>query len=157
MRYLHLAALVAVALGLTASGRNLANVDSQRHYSVEDNTSAPAAQTDADGNELDCSATLQVKCPYMTTWIDVGASAAELTCPAGDPGVEYQEPTIDSEENTEWVCSPTDASAPADAIRGKQTVQITGTLSSCARSTLTAQSSCEYVCEDDITGETSVC
>lgn len=144
-----LAALVAVALSLPASGRNLAAVDHKQYFSIVDNTTAPAAQTDADGNEVDCSSTLQARCSGSTTWQPIGETPLQLNCPRTESGVEYREPILDALESAAWVCSPLASGAPADAIRGKQVVEVSGTLSSRSVSTLTAQSSCSYGCEND--------
>ena len=144
-----LVASVAVALSLPTSGRSLSSVDHTQYFSVEDNTTAPAVQTDADGNQVDCSSTLEARCIGGTTWTEVGEVPLALDCPRTEPGVEYREPTMGTLENTAWACSPMASGAPADAIRGKQVVRVSGTLSSCAASTLTAQSSCSYGCEDE--------
>ena len=151
MRFFHLAALVAliaVALSLPASGRSLGDVDHNQYFTVKNQATAPAARTDADGNEVSCSSTLQARCIGGSTWKPVSGPLA-LECPRTEPGVEYREPILDILENTEWSCSPTASGAPAEAIRGKQLVEVRGTLSSCAASTLTAQSSCTYDCLDD--------
>lgn len=146
---LALAALTAVALSLPASGRLLSRVDHKQYFVIANNTTAPAAQTDANGNEVDCSSTLQARCIGGTTWRDVGATTVAFTCPRTEPGIEYREPALDTLENTAWSCSPMAAGAPADAISAIQLVRVSGTLSSCAVSTLTAQSSCTYSCADD--------
>ena len=153
---LALAALIAVALSLPASGRLLSRVDHKQYFVIANNTTAPASLTDANGNEIDCSSTLEARCIGGTSWRVVEDRTVALTCPRTEPGVEYREPGFDILENTAWSCSPMAADAPANAISAIQLVRVSGTLSSCEASELTAQSSCTYSCADD-DDEATVC
>ena len=143
VRYLTVAAFAVATLAMAASSVNL------RTYIVYDSTSDPAETRDADGNVLDCSTTLQAKCNGHTTWQDVVGSR-EVVCPVTDPGVAYRgEDQQGSEENTAWACPLTGSGVPFGAVAAKQSVTVTGVLTSCAVAALTVQNDCAYYCLND--------
>ena len=142
LRYLTVAAFAAAALAVAASSVN------SRTYIVYDSTSDPAETRDADGNVLKCTSTLQAKCNGETTWVDVSGTL-DVVCPVSDPGVAWREKTEEgSQENTAWDCPLTGSGVPSGAVAAKQAVAITGVLTSCAVSNLTAQNACRYYCLD---------
>ena len=144
-RYLTVAAIATATLAVAASSSTV----NSRTYIVYDSTSDPAETTDADGNALECTSTLQAKCNGVTTWTDVIGSR-EVVCPVTDPGVAWREKTEEgSQENTAWACPLTGSGVPSGAAGAKQRVTITGVLTSCAVSTLTVQNDCEYYCLND--------
>ena len=142
LRYLTVAAFAVATLAVAASSATT----NSRIYIVYDSTSDPAETRDADGNVLECTSTLQAKCNGVTTWEDVIGSR-EVVCPVTDPGVAWREKTEEgSQENTAWDCPLTGSGVPSGAVAAKQSVLVTGVLTSCAVSTLTVQNSCQYYC-----------
>lgn len=143
MRCLCSALLCLLLPALVASAGPRQNT--QREFDVID--AADADVRFENGDVVNCASRLQVRCQGSPTWTTFERGTAQITleCKTTAPGIEYRA-RDETAASIAWACPLADASAPLGAKSSSQEVRVSGTLSTCQDSTLSAQSTCLYDC-----------
>lgn len=143
-------AAVAVAALAFATAQNT------RKYTIDNDLALDPAMSDGTPsvpckNDLLKNA-IRVRCPSHSSWQTVAThTEGTLTCPRTDSGIHWRNNELhddDTYHTINWECGLDAAGVSRAAVHSEQTVRLTGMLSLCIDSSITASASCSYYAAD---------